>query len=143
MPSTQVKTFEHVARNSRLSQITGFNEGSDLTHIVRVRLLDGVARRVDHNYFLSSAVPDLTPQIASSSIYRHLEKDLSLKILTTKRSISVRLASDEDMTYPDLGPYNCVAAVENQSLNSNGIMFEYTQARNHPSSFYYRLVSRW
>jgi GntR family trehalose operon transcriptional repressor len=141
-PSTSVKAFEHVVCNSQLSEVTGFDEGDDLTHIVRVRSLNGVARQIDHNYFLTSAVPDLTPEIASDSIYRHLEDDLAMRILTIKRSISVGLANDEDITYLDLWPYNCVAVVENQAFNSNGIMFEYTQTRNHPLSFYYRLISR-
>lgn len=37
------------------------------------------------------------------------------------------------MAHP--GEYNCLAVVSNQVYNSDGVMFEYTQSRHHPSIF--------
>jgi GntR family trehalose operon transcriptional repressor len=141
-PATSVKSFEHVTCGKGLAQRTGFEEGSRLVRVVRVRSLDGAARQVDHDYFLESAVGDLTPQVAEGSVYRYLEEDLGMKILTSRRRITVQLATDEDCSYLDLGAYNCVAVIESQSFNSEGVMFEYTQVRHHPEQFSYNTISR-
>lgn len=141
-PATSVKSFEQVTCGAGLAARTGFPEGSELIRVVRVRSLDGVARQVDHDYFLASAVPGLTPEIASASVYRYLEGQLHMRILASRRRITVQLATDEDCSYLDLGPYNCVAVIESQSYNSAGIMFEYTQVRHHPEEFSYNTVSR-
>ena len=141
-PTTSVKSFEHVVCGARLAARTGFPEGSDLIRVVRVRALDGVPRQVDHDFFLASAVPGLTPEIASVSVYQYLEGKLNMRILTSRRRITVQLATDEDCSYLKLGPYNCVAVIESQSFNSAGIMFEYTQVRHHPEEFSYNTVSR-
>lgn len=142
VPTTEVKLFESIACDRELSGRTGFEEGAVLTHIIRVRSLNGVARQIDHNYFLSSAVPGLTPKIASDSIYHYIENSLGMHILTSKRLISVQLTNDLDRMYLDLERFGCVAVIENQVYNSNGVMFEYTQTRSHPESFCFRMVSR-
>lgn len=141
-PTTEVKLFETVECDAGLSLQTGFEEGTILTHVIRVRKLNGIARQVDHNYFLASAVPGLNPEIASNSIYDYIEQRLGMRILTCKRLISVQLSTDLDRMYLDLGRYTCVAVLENQAFNSNGVMFEYTQTRSHPESFLFRVVSR-
>ncbi|EHF02391.1 MULTISPECIES: GntR family transcriptional regulator [Olsenella] len=141
-PSTSVKSFEHVVCSAGLAHRTGFAEGTELLRVVRVRSLDGVARQVDHDYFLASAAPGLTAEVAEESVYSFLEERLGMRILTSRRSITVQLATDEDCSYLELGPYNCVAVVESQSYNSDGVMFEYTQVRHHPDAFCFNTVSR-
>ncbi|MCI6548967.1 MAG: GntR family transcriptional regulator, partial [Coriobacteriaceae bacterium] len=142
VPGTQVKSFEHVTCGAGLARRTGFTEGVDLVRVVRVRTLDNVARQVDHDYFLASAVTGLTADQAEKSVYSYLEGDLGMRILTSRRRITVQLATDEDCSYMDLDPYNCVAVVESQSYNSDGVMFEYTQVRHHPELFCFTTVSR-
>ncbi|MCH3943436.1 MAG: UTRA domain-containing protein [Atopobiaceae bacterium] len=142
VPSTEVKLFETLTCDQELSARTGFEEGAELTHVIRVRSLNGEACQVDHNFFLESAVPGLTPRIAAGSIYRYIETELGMRILTSSRSITVELSTDMDRMYLDLGPYSCVAITENRVFNSNGVMFEYTQTRSHPKTFNLHVVSR-
>lgn len=142
VPGTHVKSFERVTCGAGLARRTGFAEGVELVRVVRVRTLDDVARQVDHDYFLASAVPGLTAEQAEKSVYSYLENDLGMRILTSRRRITVQLATDEDCSYMDLDPYNCVAVVESQSYNSDGVMFEYTQVRHHPELFCFTTVSR-
>lgn len=141
-PTTHVVLFERLACDADLSLRTGFEEGDVLVHVVRTRELDGVARQIDDNYFLESATPGLTPEIASQSIYRYLEQELGMRILTVRRTITVRLADEVDRRYMDLGPYGCVVVMENQAYNSDGIQFEYTETSSHPDTFCYRVVAR-
>ena len=81
------------------------------------------------------AVPDLTEEIAQGSLYRYLEEEQGMVIVTSKRTITVEPVTGADRKWLDLGEYNCVAVVSNQVYNSQGVMFEYTQSRHVPSIF--------
>lgn len=142
VPSTEVISFDEITCSPGLAQRSGFAEGIKLIRVVRVRSLDGIARQVDTGYFLASAVPGLTPEYATESVYGYLEHNLGMHILTSRRRITVQLATDLDRQNMDLGPYNCVAVVESQSYNSRGVMFEYTQVHHHPDTFSFISVSR-
>ena len=121
--STDVKSFEHLVCTEQLSR-------------------RGNARQVDHGYFLASIAKGLTPEIAADSIYGYLEHKRGVKVMASRRTVSVELANDEDCSYLDLGKYNCVAVMESQSYTSDGILFEVTHTRTHPEIFHYRVNSK-
>ena len=101
--STEVKSFEHLICTEQLSRRLGFKVGEELIRVVRVRSLNGSARQVDHGYFLESIAKGLTPEIAASSIYDYLEHKRGVKVMASRRAVSVELANDEDCTL--LGPW--------------------------------------
>ena len=80
-------------------------------------------------------MPGLTKEIAQGSIYRYLEQEVHMSIVTSKRTITVEMADELDRTWLILDGFNCLAVVSSQTYNSDGIMFEYTQSRHHPSIF--------
>jgi GntR family trehalose operon transcriptional repressor len=90
---------------------------------------------IDHNYFKADVVSGLTPEIAEKSVYEYMEENLGENIVTTKRKISVEIATDMDRKYMSLGEYNCIAAVSSHTYNAEGVMFEYTQSRHRPDKF--------
>ena len=141
-PSTRVEVVETVICDKALGDRSGFEVGDLLKHVVRVRSLNGRACQIDRGYFLESVVPGITEEVAKNSIYRHLEREVGLKILTSRRTVTVELADGEDRSRLDLGPYGCVAEIEGRSFNSDGIMFEYTRSRIHPEIFRYQLTSK-
>ena len=77
----------------------------------------------------------MTPQLAEGSVYHYLEAVLHVSIVTSKRTITVEKATPLDRKWIDLGEYDCLAVVSNQTFNSDGVMFEYTQSRHHPAIF--------
>lgn len=91
---------------------------------------------------MASIAKGLTPEIAADSIYGYLEHKRGIKVMASRRTVSVELANDEDCSYLDLGKYNCVAVMESQSYTSDGILFEVTHARTHPEIFHYRVNSK-
>ena len=123
-----------------LEEVESFGEFAK--RVVRVRSLNGNARQVDHGYFLASIAKGLTPEIAADSIYGYLEHKRGVKVMASRRTVSVELANDEDCSYLDLGKYNCVAVMESQSYTSDGILFEVTHTRTHPEIFHYRVNSK-
>ena len=70
--------------DSKIAKRTGFQEGSSLYYIQRLRFLDQKPLILDHNYFFKEMTPGLTPEIAAHSIYEYLEQTLHLNISTSQ-----------------------------------------------------------
>ncbi len=132
---TKVIQFSQVVADEALAAETGFAVGDVLYQIQRLRYLDGKALILDINMFLSSLVPNLTPDIAEQSIYQYIENELGMQIATSKRQITVEHATEWDAAHLDLGNYNCLAVITGQTFNADGVMFEYTQSRHQPDYF--------
>ena len=132
---TKVIRFETVAVDRDLARQSGFPEGAEVWDVLRVRYLDGKPLILDYNLFLKSLVPGLTADIASRSIYAYIEQELGMQIVTSKRTITVEHAGEEDQRLLDLGDYNCLAVVTGQTFNADGVLFEYTQSRHQPDYF--------
>ena len=118
-----------------LSRESSFPVGSEVLHICRVRSVDDKPLILDVNYFLKSAVPGLTKEIAGNSIYTYLEQELKMQIVTSKRKITVEKATPQDRDLIFMDGYNCLAVVTSNTFNSDGVMFEYTQSRHQPEYF--------
>jgi len=132
---TRVVRFETVVTNRELSDRTLFPVGTELLWVERIRTLNGKRLILDINYFLKSAVGDLTPEVAQQSIYAYLEQEMGMQIVTSKRRITVERATENDRRHLDLNGYDCLAVVSSNTFNADGVMFEYTQSRHQPESF--------
>lgn len=137
LPRTKVILFTEITANAALSARSGFPEGSELYYLQRLHYLDDKPLILNHNYFLKSAVPGLTPEIAENSIYNYLENELHMTIVNSKRIMTVEKITEIDEKYMDLSinDYNCMAVVTSYTYNSEGVMFEYTQSRHRPDYF--------
>ena len=135
--STRVLRFVELVADERMAGRTGFPAGSELYYIQRVHSLDGKPLILNHNYFLKSAAPGLTPEIAEQSIYEYLENTLHMTIVNSKRVITVEKITEIDEKYLELNvnDYNCLAVITSHTYNSGGVMFEFTQSRHRPDYF--------
>lgn len=138
---TKVMQFETIVADEQLATQSGFSVGDELWAVQRVRYLDGKALILDVNYFLKEFVPGLTEQIAAQSIYDYIENVLKMQIITSKRRITVEHATVRDEKLLDMDGYDCVAVVVNQTFNSDGMLFEYTQSRHHPDYFCFQDIA--
>lgn len=134
-PSTKVIFFNEEKVDATLSKKTGFKINDEVFHIKRVRYLDDIPLILDDNFFLKNIMPDLTKQIANDSVYDYLEKNLGINIVTSKRWITVKIASNLDKKYLELDKYNCVAMVSSQTYDNDGNLIEYTESRHRPDFF--------
>ena len=132
---TDVVCFETLIVDESLARESSFPVGSEVLHICRVRSVDNKPLILDINYFLKSAVPGLTEEIAGKSIYAYLEQELKMQIVTSKRKMTVEKATAQDRELISMDSYNCLAVVTSNTFNSDGIMFEYTQSRHQPEYF--------
>lgn len=129
---TVVRIFEEITADHAVSLNTGFDEGTPLWHIERVRMIDGRAMIYDTNYYLKSEVPGLTKQIASKSVYSYLENTLGMVITTSRRRVTAEKANIKDREYLDLSGRDFILCVSGQVFNNKGTMFEYTMSRHVP-----------
>ena len=70
-----------------------------------------------------------------------IENVLGMQIITSKRRITVEHATARDEKLLDMDGYDCVAVVVNQTFNSDGLLFEYTQSRHHPDYFCFQDIA--
>ena len=124
---TKVLQFMELTADEKISERTGFPAGTELYYIQRLHYLDGRPLIINHNYFLKSAVPGLTPEIASDSIYEYLENHLHMTIVNSQRIMTVEKITQIDEKYLEMNvnDYNCVAVVSSHT---------YKQRRRHVSS---------
>lgn len=136
-PQSQVLCFIEIAADEKLSRNTGFPTGAELYYIQRLHYLDGKPLILNHNYFLKSAVPGLTEEIAQASIYEYLEHTLHMTIVNSRRIMTVEKITEIDEKYMelDVNDYNCMAVISSYTYNSDGVMFEFTQSRHRPDYF--------
>ncbi len=132
---TKVLVFEHVTASDALAELTGFMPGDELLHLERVRIFENEALIRDKSFFLSSALPGLTPRIAEDSVYAYAEGVLGMRIVTSNRTVTVDYATAEDRAAMDLLDFDMLAVVTNHTFNEQGVMFESTQSRHRPDFF--------
>ncbi len=129
--------FVELTADERIAAKTGFAPGTELYYIQRVHYLDGMPLILNHNYFLKSAVPGLSAEIAAASIYEYLENTLHVTIVNSRRVMTVEKITEIDEKYLelDVNDYNCLAVISSHTYNSDGVMFEYTVSRHRPDYF--------
>ena len=141
--STRVLQFMELTADQKIEARTGFPEGAELYYVQRLHYLDQKPLIINHNYFLKSAVPGLSADIAGKSVYDYLENTLHMTIVNSKRTVTVEKITQIDEKYLELNvdDYNCLAVITSQTYNSDGVMFEYTQSRHRPDHFQFQDVA--
>lgn len=132
---TRVVGFRHLLADEAISKASGFPVGTPLVAIDRVRYLAGTPLILDKNLFRSDLVTGLTEEIAAKSIYAYLEQELHLRVVTSKRRMTVERATAEDRALLSLGDYDCLAVVRSQTFIADGTQIECTTSRHHPERF--------
>ena len=135
---TEVVSLEQIAATPEISFRTGFEEGTELTSIVRVRRIGGEALILDVNLFRRASVPGITEEVARGSVYEYAEKDLGVSIAMSKRAITVERATARDRELLDLGDIDYLAVITSQTFDAQGILIECTRSRHRPDHFCFR-----
>ncbi len=132
---THVMLFEYIVADADLAAKTGFDEGTEVLHVERVRLLDDRPLIRDTSYYRASMVRGLTPEHAERSIYAYVENELGLRIATSKRTICMEVASETDRQWLDIEGCTYLAKVMHSTYDGDAILFEYAESHYHPAYF--------
>lgn len=132
---------ERLFADERLAASTGFTPGTPLVHLLRLRIASGKPVAVEENYTSETEVAGITPEIAVSGTYRHIEQTLGMEILTSKRTLSMRRAGVQDGALLNLDPLTYIALVESHTFASTGNQFEVIYSHQHPEFFSARILA--
>lgn len=132
---TKVLCFAQLTVDDKIAKRTTFPIGKKIYYLQRARMIKDETYIIDHNYYLEDIVTGLTVNIAEKSIHEYIETTLNETIASTRRMLTLDLATELDEKYMDLGSYGCVAVVNSYVFNADGLMFEYTQSRHRPEGF--------
>lgn len=139
-PTTQVRGFQTLEVSDELAGLTGFAQGERIYLIDRVRLANNFPVSIETSYLLCSEAPDLTEELAAGSLYGYIENEVGIQIATGKRTITVEAATEDDLAVFGLEKLPAVGVIRGQHFDANGVMFEYSEIRQHPSYFSIREV---
>ena len=132
---TSLESLYIIQGDKKIMDIFGSNEDNDFYRVSRSRLINGERLEYEVSYFDRKLVPFINKEIAESSIYKYLEKELGLNITHSRREISFRYATEEEKQHMDLGEYNMVAVVESITYLSNGNILQYGILTYRPDKF--------
>lgn len=140
VPETRLLAFERVTSAEGVAERTGFPEGTPLVHMRRLRVADGVPVAVEDTHTSELEVPGLTPEIAVSGTYAHIEGTLGLQVLTSRRTITMEPVGEADAALLGVGAGTYAARIVSHTFSSTGAQFEHIDALQLPGFFSARLV---
>ena len=133
--ATSVMAFREMTVDEEISSFTGFQPGTEVYYIQRLRYLDNKPLLLDVNYFRKDVVTGLNVNIAQKSIYDYITNTLHKKILAAIRIVRIKKAEEKDKEYRSLGDYDCVGVIYNYVYINDGTLFEYTESHFVPDNF--------
>lgn len=135
---TEIKRFEYILCDEALSQLTGFAVGEQVLHVERIRYLNERPLIRDKSYYLASSVRGIMPDQAEQSVYAYMEDVLGLRIVTSKRTITMEKATETDKQWLDIDECSYLAKVTHSTYDSDAVLFEYAESHYHPAFFLFR-----
>jgi len=130
-----VLVLEHIAAPEDIALLSGFEEGSELVHVVELRCLDEAPFSLDEHYYPADVAGDLTVEDASRSLFDYLEHTRGVRIATSKRIIEVVEAEEQVCAALGLTQGSYAVRVTSQTYSIEGRVVELTISYDHPAHF--------
>ena len=140
---TKVLLMETILADADLAALTHFDEGEKLVHLERVRFYDGRPYERETNYFRADTVQGMTIADAERSVYDYIELVRKGKLVTSKRHITLVPVDERDREILELGDTTHLAQFRSMTYDGEGLLCEWSVARNHPEIFsVYQIAQR-
>ena len=131
---TRVISLDLMTVDEQTALQTGFPEGSQVWKLLRTRSIDGIVSVLDLDYLAKDCVPNLTQEIAQTSIYAHLEEELGLDISYAQKEITIQASTERErllMGHQD--PY--LVLIRSRVYLGDTRQFQYTESRHKIDKF--------
>lgn len=123
---SKVLVFSVINADALIKNKLNMQEDQFVYNISRVRLVEGEPLVMERMFMPIDLIPGLKKERIEGSLYEYIEEDLSLKIQSGHRSISVRQATKEEQSYLGLTSGDPVAVAEQIAYLDTGQAFEYS-----------------
>lgn len=113
-----------------------------VTHVARLRVIDGEPVIIDHDYLVTALAPGITEQVAQDSLYDHLEGTLGLSLGYSVKEIRVVPADDEDCRLLGLDASDVVVTTPSITSLEDTADIQFTVSRHRADRFRFRDFAR-
>ena len=131
---TRVISLDLMTVDEQTALQTGFPEGSQVWKVLRTRSIDGVVSVLDLDYLAKDCVPNLTQEIAQTSIYAYLEEDLGLDISYAQKEITIQASTDRERLLMD-NQDDYLVLIRSRVYLGDTRQFQYTESRHKIDKF--------
>ena len=131
---TRVISLDLMTVDEQTALQTGFPEGSQVWKLLRTRSIDGIVSVLDLDYLAKDCVPNLTQEIAQTSIYAYLEEELGLDISYAQKEITIQASTERErllMGHQD--PY--LVLIRSRVYLGDTRQFQYTESKHKIDKF--------
>ena len=131
---TRVISLDLMTVDEQTALQTGFPEGSQVWKLLRTRSIDGIVSVLDLDYLAKDCVPNLTQEIAQTSIYAHLEEDLGLDISYAQKEITIQASTERERLLMD-NQDDYLVLIRSRVYLGDTRQFQYTESRHKIDKF--------
>ena len=131
---TRVISLDLMTVDEQTALQTGFPEGSQVWKVLRTRSIDGVVSVLDLDYLAKDCVPNLTQEIAQTSIYAYLEENLGLDISYAQKEITIQASTERERLLMD-NQDDYLVLIRSRVYLGDTRQFQYTESRHKIDKF--------
>ena len=131
---TRVISLDLMTVDEQTALQTGFPEGSQVWKLLRTRSIDGVVSVLDLDYLAKDCVPNLTQEIAQTSIYAYLEEELGLDISYAQKEITIQASTERERLLMD-NQDDYLVLIRSRVYLGDTRQFQYTESRHKIDKF--------
>ena len=131
---TRVISLDLMTVDEQTALQTGFPEGSQVWKLLRTRSIDGIVSVLDLDYLAKDCVPNLTQEIAQTSIYAYLEEDLGLDISYAQKEITIQASTERERLLMD-NQDDYLVLIRSRVYLGDTRQFQYTESRHKIDKF--------
>lgn len=110
-------------------------------YIMRVRYADDEPCVIEYTYMPIGLIPGIKNDVLLNSVYKHIEKELKLKIKSAHRVIRAILPNELEQEWLKIESNFPLLEVEQVGFLDNGQPFEYAKAHHRSDKIEFRTVS--
>ena len=131
---TRVISLDLMTVDEQTALQTGFPEGSQVWKVLRTRSIDGVVSVLDLDYLAKDCVPNLTQEIAQTSIYAYLVEDLGLDISYAQKKNTIQDSTERERLLMD-NQDDYLVLIRSRVYLGDTRQFQYTESRHKIDKF--------
>lgn len=109
--------------------------------ICRARYANNEPYVIEYTYMPIDLIKGINREILTSSIYRHIEDTLKLKIKSAHRTIRAIVPTELEQEYLEISQYHPILEVEQLAFLDKGHPFEYSKSRHRSDKFEFKSIS--
>lgn len=120
---TKCLRLDEIEADQHISELLLCEIGTPVYYIERLRIIDDIPYTLEYTYYNKEIIPNITKDIAESSIFNYIQNDLNLSFGFADKYISARKLTDREADLLQLSHNDPAIIVEDNIYLNNGTLF--------------------